>query len=335
MVEGKLSGAEKAAILLASLGEDVASEVMKHLEAREIRHIGGYLTKANKIEPESVKSVIHEFYEMTASPEGTIFGGEDYIRGVLTKAMGQDKATKVMENLSLGSEEHGLEALKWIDPRGIANFIRLEHPQTIALILVHLDADQVSQVIGLLPEGIRPDVCFRMATMEGVPSTVLKEIGEVLNTQLQAAGPVVNAQMGGPEMVAQVLNMMDRSSESMIMAKIEQTSPELAEKIRGKMFIFDDLIHVEDRGIQEILKDISKEDLVFAMKGAGEELQQKIFKNMSERAGQNLKDDIEAKGAVRISEVEKAQQAILKTAKRLEEEGRVVLGGKGAEEMVA
>ncbi|MBI4715148.1 MAG: flagellar motor switch protein FliG [Nitrospirae bacterium] len=330
----KLSGYEKAAILLVSVGEEVASEVMKHLDAREIRHIGGYLSKATKIEPDSVRNVMREFHTMASSPEGFVFGGEEYVRSVLTRAMGADKATKVMENLALGSDDKGLEALKWIDPRGIANFIRLEHPQTIALILSHLDPDQVGQVIGLLPEGIRADICLRMATLEGVPSTVVKEIEEALNKQLQSVGTVMNAQLGGPEVVAQVLNMMDHSNESLIMAKIEQASPELAEKIRQKMFIFEDLVTIDDRGVQELLKEINKEDLVLAMKAAGEDLKAKIFKNMSERAAQNLRDDLEAKGPVRLSEVEKSQQTILKTAKRLEEEGRLILGGKGAEELV-
>jgi flagellar motor switch protein FliG len=271
---------------------------------------------------------------MASSPEGLVFGGEDYVRTVLTRAMGAEKASKVMENLSLSSDDRGLEALKWIDPRGIANFIRLEHPQTIALILSYLDPDQVGQVITLLPEGIRGDVMLRMATVEGIPSTVVREIEEVLNKQLQATESIVNTQVGGPEVVAQVLNLMDRTNEALIMAKIEQASPELAEKIRQKMFMFEDLFQIDDRGMQELLKEIDKEDLVLAMKGAGEDLKAKIFKNMSERAAQNLKDDLEAKGPVRLSDVEKSQQTILKIAKRLEEEGRVILGGKGAEEVL-
>jgi flagellar motor switch protein FliG len=334
MTEEKLSGYEKAAILLANFGEEVASEVMKYLDAKEIRHIGSYLTKVMKIEPDNTRHVIEEFHNRVASPESLIFGGEDYVRGVLTKAMGAEKASKIMGHLALSSNDRALESLKWVDPRGIFNLIHSEHPQAIALILAHLDPEQTSQVIPLLPEDTRADVCLRMASVGGVPQSVVKEIEEVLNKQLQSATPLVNEELGSPDLVAQVLNLMDRSNESMIMAKIEQANPELAEKIRRRMFTFEDLIQMDDRGMQELLKEINKEELILAMKGAGDELQAKIYKNMSERAAQAMKEDIEAKGAVRLSEVEKAQQMILKTAKRLEEEGRLVLGGKSAEEMV-
>ncbi|OGW55036.1 MAG: flagellar motor switch protein FliG, partial [Nitrospirae bacterium RIFCSPLOWO2_02_42_7] len=284
MSEDKYSGYEKAAILLLSLGEDVASEVMKNFEAKEIRVIGNYLSKTNKIDGESVKSVVKEFCEIAKSPEGFIFGGDDYLRSVLTKALGNEKATKVMENLAIASEDKGLEALRWIDPRGIANLIRGEHPQTIALILAHLDPDHAGQVVTLLPDAIRGDVMLRMATIESVAPGVIKEIEEVLNKQLQMGGSVVNKRVGGPDVVASILNYMDRASESAILGNIEQNFPEMAEKIRQMMFVFEDLINVDDRGIQEILKEVSKDDLVLAIKGAGDDMKGKIFKNMSERA---------------------------------------------------
>ena len=334
MAEEKQNGYEKAAILLLTLGEDVASEVMKNLDAKEIRVIGNYLSKANKVEPERVKSIVKEFHDITKSPDGFVFGGEDYLKAVLTKAMGQEKAAKIMENLAISTEERGLEALRWIDPQGIANLIKGEQPQTIALILAHLDADHASQVVTLLPEAARSDVMLRMATIENIAPGVIKEIEEVLNKELQMGGSVVNKKVGGPDVVASILNHMDRSSESAIMSSIEQNSPELAEKIRRMMFVFEDLMNVDDRGIQEILKEVGKEDLVLALKGTGDELKGKIFKNMSERAAQAIKDDMEAKGPVRVSEIEKAQQALLKVAKRLEEEGKVVIGGKGGEEVV-
>ncbi|HBI22973.1 MAG: flagellar motor switch protein FliG [Nitrospirae bacterium RIFCSPLOW2_12_42_9] len=335
MSEDKYSGYEKAAILLLSLGEDVASEVMKNFEAKEIRVIGNYLSKTNKIDGESVKSVVKEFCDIARSPEGFIFGGDDYLRSVLTKALGNEKATKVMENLAIASEDKGLEALRWIDPRGIANLIRGEHPQTIALILAHLDPDHAGQVVTLLPDAIRGDVMLRMATIESVAPGVIKEIEEVLNKQLQMGGSVVNKRVGGPDVVASILNYMDRASESAILGNIEQNFPEMAEKIRQMMFVFEDLINVDDRGIQEILKEVSKDDLVLAIKGAGDDMKGKIFKNMSERASQSIKEDMESKGPVRVSEIEKSQQAILKIAKRLEEEGKIVIGGKGGEEVVA
>src|SRR3972149_10656419 len=209
MSEDKYSGYEKAAILLLSLGEDVASEVMKNFEAKEIRVIGNYLSKTNKIDGESVKSVVNEFCDIARSPEGFIFGGDDYLRSVLTKALGNEKATKVMENLAIASEDKGLEALRWIDPRGIANLIRGEHPQTIALILAHLDPDHAGQVVALLPEAMRADVMLRMATIESIPPGVIREIEEVLNKQLQMGGSVVNKKVGGLDVVASVLNYLD------------------------------------------------------------------------------------------------------------------------------
>lgn len=334
MAENQNSGYEKAAILLLSLGEDVASEVMKSLDAKEIRVIGSYLSKASKIEPEKIKTIVKEFHAIATSPDSFMFGGEDYVRAVLTKAMGSDKANKVMENLALSSEDKGLEALKWIDPRGIANLIKGEHPQTTALILAHLDADHASQVVALLPAATRGDVMLRLATIDGVAPGVISEIEEVLNKELQMGGSVVNKRIGGPDVVAAILNSMDRSNESAIMGNIEQNHPELAEKIRKMMFVFEDLINIDDRGMQEIMKEVSKDDLVLSLKGAGDDIKAKFLKNMSERAAQGIKEDMEAKGPVRVSEIEKAQQAILKVAKRLEEEGKIVIGGKGSDEMV-
>lgn len=334
MAEEKHIGYEKAAILLISLGEDVASEIMKNLDAKEVRLIGSYLSKTSKIEPDTARSVIKEFCDIAKSPEGFIFGGEEYLKSILTKAMGPEKARKIIENLAIATEERSLESLRWLDPRGIANLLKNEHPQTIALILAHLDPDQTSQVIALLPEALRSDVMLRMATIESVAPNVIKEIEEVLNSQLQMGGNVVNKKVGGPEVVASVLNYMDRASETAILNTIEQNHPDLAEKIRRMMFRFEDLLNVDDRGIQTILKDVNKEDLVLALKGTGDEMREKIFKNMSQRAAQTLRDDLEAKGPVRVSEIEKAQQAILKVARRLEEEGKIVIGGKGGDDVV-
>ncbi|MEK6560272.1 MAG: flagellar motor switch protein FliG [Nitrospirota bacterium] len=334
MAETQNIGYEKAAILLLTLGEDVASEVMKNFDAKEIRAIGSYLSKASKIDADKVKTIVKEFHTIATSPDSFIFGGEDYVRSVLTKAMGSEKANKVMENLAIPTEDKGLEALKWIAPRGIANLIRNEHPQTIALILAHLEADHASQVVALLPAAIRGDVMLRIATIEGVAPGVIKEIEEVLNKELQMGGSVVDKRLGGPDVVAAILNSLDRSTESAIMGNIEQSHPEMAEKIRQMMFVFEDLMNIDDRGMQEIMKEVSKEDLMLSLKGAGDEIKAKFFKNMSERAAQGVKEDMEAKGPVRVSEIEKSQQAILKIAKRLEEEGKIVIGGKGSDGMV-
>ena len=335
MAENLNNGYEKAAILLLTLGEDVASEVMKNLDAKEVRLIGSYLSKASKIESEKVKSVIKEFHEIANSPDSFVFGGEDYVRSVLTKAMGSEKAGKVMENLAISSDDKGLESLKWIDPRGIANLIKGEHPQTIALILAHLDADQASQVVALLPTAIRGDVMLRIATIESVSPGVIREIEEVLNKELEMAGSVVEKKIGGPDVAAQILNNLDKNNESAILNNIEQNHPELAEKIRKMMFVFEDLINIDDRDMQVIIKEVSKEDIMISLKGSGEEIKLKFFASMSERAVQGLKEDIEVMGPVRVSEIERSQQAILKVAKRLADVGKIVIGGRGSVEMVA
>lgn len=334
MAEEKQTGYEKAAILLLSLGEDVASEVMKKLEPKELKIIGNYLSKNSKPELNNVKAIVKEFCDVSKSPESLLFGGEEYLRSVLTKAMGQDKADKIIENFDISGEGRGLDSLKWIDPRSLTNLIRGEHPQTIALILAHLDSDHAGQVVTMLPEGVRADVIFRMATIERVSPLIIKEIEEVLTKQLQVSGNVVNKKLGGTEAVASILNNMDRTTESAILTNIEQNYPDLADKIKQMMFVFEDLNKVDDRGIQEILKEVSKEDLMLALKGAGEELKAKFLKNMSSRAAQGIKEDMEARGPVKLSDVEKSQQAILKISKRLEEEGKIVLGGKGSEEVL-
>lgn len=324
----KLDGYDKAAILLMTLGEDTAAEIMKSLDPGDIRRIGGAISRLSDVFPEDVETVIHEFSEQVNKGAALGVEGGEYIQKVLTKALGQEKASRVIESLTK-TKEDGLDALKWMDPKAISGIVRTEHPQTTALILIHLEPDQCAQVLRYLPEGLRSDVMLRMATLEEIPPGVMKEVNEVLQTELSRIGTTTGKRVGGVKLVANILNLMDPSLEQSILTSISQGQPELAEQIRQLMFVFEDLIRLDDRSMQALLKEVSKEQLALALRAAKEDLKEKIFKNMSERAAQILKEDMEVRGPVRLSEVEKAQQEIMKIAQKLAAEGQIVIGGKG------
>jgi flagellar motor switch protein FliG len=324
----KLSGPDKTAIFLMTLGEDMAAEVMKNLDPKDIRKIGGMIAQLSDVPEEDVTVVLQEFSEQAAKGLGLSMEGKDYIHNVLNKALGKDKATRVLETLS-ASEDGGLEALKWMDAKAIATLIRGEHPQTVALILTHLDPDQSGQVVRHLPPAMRSDAMLRMATLEEIPPGVMKEVSEVLQAELNRVGTTSVMKVGGVKFVADILNRLDHSSEEAVLASISQSQPELAEQIRQMMFVFEDLATLDDRAMQQILKEIPKDQLGVALKAAKETVKDKIFKNLSSRAVEILKEDMEAKGPVKLSEVEKAQQGILKVAQKLAEEGKIVIGGKG------
>lgn len=329
----KLAGWDKAAILLMILGEDVASQVMKNMDPKDVRQIGAMISKMSEVSHEEVVSVLDEYSSDLDEGMGLNLEGKDFIRATLTKALGQEKASQVMESLEQADDE-GLDTLKWMDPKTISSMIRAEHPQTIALILAHLDSDQAGQVLASLPETMRGDVVHRMATMEEIPPGVMKEVCAVLQGEIKRVGTAAGRKVGGIKMVAGILNQMDSTSEQGILSSISQTNADLAEQIRQLMFVFDDLLKLDDRAIQEVLKEVSKEQLSVALKAAKEEIREKIFKNMSTRAAQLLKDDIEAKGPIKLSDVEKTQQEILKIVRRLVEEGKIMAGGKGEDAMV-
>lgn len=324
----KLGGFDKAAILLMKLGEDTASEVMKGLDPKDLRKVGAMISSLSDVSREEVNTVLNEFSQNANKAGGLTIEGKDYIQKVLVKALGEQKATHVMEGLST-EDEGGLDALKWMDSKSISNLIRGEHPQTISLILTQLDMNQSSEVLSHFTQELKADVIVRMATLEDIPPGVLQEIGAALQNDLNVTGTASGRKVKGVKLVADILNITDKTSEEAIMASLSEKQPELAEQIRQLMFVFDDLIQLDDRGFQELLKAVSKEDLAIALRAAKEELKEKIFKNMSERAVQLFKEDMEAKGPVKLSEVEKAQMTILKTAKKLEEEGKIVIGGKG------
>ena len=324
-----LSGQEKAAILLRSIGEDGAAEVMRHLDPRDIRKIGQYMAEVSNISREEEDEVIKEFKTVTESGD-VGFEGKEFIKSILTKALGQEKAGRILETISRTSYP-GIDSLKWLEPRAVAEVIKTEHPQTVAVILAHLDPDHGSEVLAKLPEFMRPDVALRLATMEDVQPEVLQHLSDVLQEAFRMGASGCGQSLGGAQMVAEMLTRVDKAVEENILGKIADKDPVLAENIRSLMFVFDDLVKIDDRGMQELLKEISKDDLPLALKAANEEVRRKFFKNMSARGSQMLQEDMEARGPVKLSDAEKAQQNILKLCRKLEAEGRVMLAGGGDE----
>lgn len=328
----KLSGEEKAAVLLLTMGENAASEVMKHLEPKDIRRLGAPMTALSDITPALRNEVLQEFGAMSMGASDGV-EGKDYMKKILTKALGAQKATQLLSTLS-SQEYAGLDSLKWLDPKAIERMVSAEHPQTAAVILAHLEAEQASQVLLLLPEASRVDIAYRLATMEEIQPDVLKELSEVLESELKVGAKSQGQQLGGVKFLADLMNGLDKTTEQALTASLTDRNAELADSVRQLMFVFDDLAGVDDRGLQELLKEIAKEDLILALRAAGEMVKDAIFRNMSSRAGELLKDDMEAGGPVRLSDVEKAQRNILQVARKLEEEGRIILGGKGGQEVL-
>ncbi len=324
------NGYYKAAIFLATLGEDSASEIMKTLDPKELKKLGTEIKDLSDIPEKDLKEVYEEFEKTATEPSGLSVEGKSYIEKLLSKTLGDDKAGQFIENMA-EADEGGMKALKWMEPKQVASLIKGEHPQTVALILTSLDTSQASQVLPNLPEWLRSDVMIRMATLEDIPPGVMREIGAALQSELSNEGEshVGGKKIKGVKLVANILNQVDQASEQAIMGAITENNAELAENIRSLMFVFDDLTELDDRSIQGLMKEISKEDLTLALRAAKEEIKDKFFSNMSDRAAQLLKEDMDARGPVKVSEVEKAQQMILKTAKNLAEKGTISLGGKG------
>ncbi len=323
----KLSGVEKAAAFLSLIGEDAATQIFKHLDPLDLARVIPMMAKV-KIPPELADVVLKDFCDKT----GSVMRGvdEEYIKDVLVKAFGQESAKKLIDKIESGAS--AFDVLRWLDTGAIANMLSREHPQTIAIILAHLEPTQAAEVMAKLPENLKIDVSLRIASLDQISPTILNDLEDVLQSQLQSY--TRGKKIGGIRTVSEILNQMDRASEDLILKNIEEKDQILADEIRKLMFTFDDLIMIEDKGIQMVLKEITTDDLSLALKMAADELKVKIFKNMSQRAVQILKEEIEAKGAVKVSDVEKAQMNIVRVARRLEEEGKIVIGGKGGEELI-
>lgn len=325
-------GVLKSAILLLSLGEDEAAEVFKHLSPKEAQKLGMAMASLSNVTHEQISGVLSEFCHKAAEKTSLGSAADDYIRSVLTKALGNDKAANLLERILQGGDTSGIESLKWMDAASVAELIRNEHPQIIATILVHLDRDQASDIIKFFPERLRTDVILRISTLEGIQPAALRELNDVLTKVLAGGDKIKKSAMGGVRAAAEILNFFGSQDEAAVIAGVRDFDPDLAQKIQDEMFVFDNLMDLDDRSIQLLLREVQSDSLILALKGTNTELREKIFKNMSQRAAEMLRDDLEAKGPVRLSEVETEQKEILKIVRRLAEEGQIVLGGKGGEE---
>ncbi len=325
-----INGYEKAAIFLSTVGEDIAAKILKDLDPNDISKISSYMTRRKINDRTELEYVLNEILKKITS--GVInVSGEDYVKKMLSKGLGDDDAEKILEMVS---KESPLESLKWVNPRTLSSFLITEHPQTIALILCLLEPEQAAEVVELLPEEIRSDVTVRIAETERIPESALEEIEEVLKVQLDVSKDKEGKIFKGTKVIAEILNLCDRKVEQNILEKVEEQNAELAESIRELMLVFDDLEKIDDKGIQLILKDVNTEELSLALKTASDALKQKIFNNMSQRAVKILKEDMESRGPVKVSEVEEAQQHIVRIARKLDEEGKIVIAGRGKEEMI-
>jgi flagellar motor switch protein FliG len=331
----KLIGPEKAAVLLFSLGEEMASTVVKQLTEDEIKKLGASMSKIFSISSKTVENIYTEFNEMASSPIPMQFGlgGTQFIKNVLTKAVEKEKAQSILEEIQEEAKWNLFQKIKKLDPKTIANFIRNEHPQTIAIILAHLSTSQTAAVLAELPPALHTELIHRMAELENVPHAIVEEIDQAIQGGYGMAKDAEGLKRGGVRFVAEVLNQVDSSIQNNILKDIEEQKQGLADDIRRLMFVFEDLIQVDDRGIMVILKEINNEVLMKALKTASEELKDKIFRNMSERAAEMMKEDLEVMGPVRLKDVEAAQQVVITTGKKLESEGKIVLSRKGKEEI--
>jgi flagellar motor switch protein FliG len=325
-------GLENAAILLMSLGEEEASEVFKHLAPKEVQRLGETIARMKAVTYDRVLEVMNRFEEVAAKEHMLVADSNEYVKAVLRRALGDDKANLLIDRILQGSDVTGIESLKWMDPTSVAELLRNEHPQIVAAILVHLEFDQAADVLKQLPERQRNEVMLRVATMEGIQPTALKDLNEVLFHVLAGGDKVRKASLGGVKTAAEMINLMGTAIEGTVIESIRSHDADLAQKIMDKMFVFDDVLKLDDKAIQMVLKEVSSDVLIVALKGAQPELKDKILANMSTRAAATLKEDLESRGPMRLSEVEAQQKEILKTVRRLADEGTIVIGGGGGED---
>ena len=323
---------QDAAVLLMSLGEVEAAEVFKHLSPKEVQKLGEAIAKTKSITRERVDQVVESFIVEAESQSLMVSDSGDYVRSVLKLALGDDKATLLIDRILQGGDTSGIESLKWMDSLSVAELLRSEHPQIVAAILVHLDFDQAADVLKNLSERQRNEVMLRIATMEGIQPTALKDLNEVLFQVLSGSDKVRKSSLGGIKTAAEMINLMGTNIEGTVIESIRNHDPDLAQKIMDKMFVFDDLIKLDNKSVQMVLKEVASDVLIAALKGAQPELKELILSNMSSRAAETLREDLESRGPMRLSEVEAQQKEILKTVRRLADEGQIVIGGGGADD---
>lgn len=325
---------EDAAILLMSLGEEEAAEVFRHLGPKEVQKLGETIAKLKVIPRERVETVLDKFTQEAQDQHILVADTDSYVKNVLRKALGEDKANMLIDRILQGDDNSGIESLKWMDGASVAELLRNEHPQIIAAILVHLDQDQVSTVLKTFTERQRNEVLIRIATLDGIQPAALKDLNEVMSKVLAGGDRTKKASLGGVKAAAEIINLCGSSVETSALDFIREADADLAQKIMDNMFTFDDLSKLDDKGFQAVLKEVQSESLVLALKGATPELREKVFKNMSSRAAETLKEDLEGRGPVRVSEVEAEQKEMLKIVRRLVDEGQIVLASGGADDFL-
>ncbi|MBD1553956.1 flagellar motor switch protein FliG [Pseudomonas typographi] len=330
----KLTKVDKAAILLLSLGETDAAQVLRHMGPKEVQRVGVAMAQMRNIHREQVEQVMSEFVSTVGDQTSLGVGSDGYIRKMLTQALGEDKANGLIDRILLGGNTSGLDSLKWMEPRAVADVIRYEHPQIQAIVVAYLDPDQAGEVLGHFDHKVRLDIILRVSSLNTVQPAALKELNTILEKQFAGNSTSARTSLGGIKRAADIMNFLDSSVEGQLMDSIREIDHDLSGQIEDLMFVFNNLKDVDDRGIQALLREVSSDVLVVALKGADDGVREKIFKNMSKRASELLRDDLEAKGPVRVSEVETAQKEILTIARRMAEAGEIVLGGKGGEEMI-
>lgn len=331
--KSKLRYVDQAAILLMSLGEGDAAEILKHMGPKEVQRIGAAMSQLANVQQLDVQAVMSNFLDEVRTLTGLGMGADNYIRKMLVTALGEDKANGLIDRILLGGNTTGLDTLKWMEARSVADIIRNEHPQIQAIVIAYLDADQSAEILGFFPEKVRIDIMMRVASLDTVQPGALQELNDILERQFSGNAASQTKAMGGFKVAAEIMNNLDGSIEADLMDSIKEIDEDMGNQIQDLMFVFENLKDIDDRGIQALLREVSSDVLIIALKGADTELQEKIFKNMSKRAAELLRDDLEAKPPVRLSEVESAQKEILTVARRMADSGEIILGGTG-EQMV-
>ncbi len=329
-----MKGVERAAILMLALGEKDAATVLAHMGPKEVQDLGSAMAGLHNVSTAEMEQVMNAFVSTLGTQTALGMNSDEYIRNVMTQALGQDKAGSVIDRILLGRNSKGLEQLKWMDARSVAEIIRYEHPQIIAIVMSFLDPDQAAEVLSEFQDRVRTDIIMRIATLDGIQPAALQELDQILDNQFSGASNVKSASLGGIKAAADILNLVEGTIETQIMEQVEGVDQELAQEIQDNMFTFENLIDIDDRGFQTLLREIASDQLLLALRGADDALKEKIFKNMSQRASEMLKDDLEAAPPARVSDVEAAQKEILQVARRLSDAGEINLGGSGGEEFI-
>jgi flagellar motor switch protein FliG len=326
------AGLEHAAILLMAVGEEEAAEVFKYLSPKEVQKLGETMARLRTVPREKIDDAVNRFHASKDNQYSLVRDTDAFVSQVLKKALGEDKASMLLDRILQGRDVSGIESLKWMDPGTIAELLKNEHPQIVASILVHLERDHSSEVLKSMPERMRNDVLLRVATLDGIQPQALQELNEVLSKILAGSEKLRKATLGGTKATAEILNFLGNTLETAAIEAIREHDTELAQKVLDQMFTFDNLNDLDDRAIQLLLREIQSESLIVALKGADQGLRDKIFKNMSGRAAETLKEDLESKGPVRVSEVEAEQREILKVVRRLADEGQIQVGANGSDD---